>query len=246
MTDISSKAAPGAYPLDEADDQSTKEVVAEQAGAVKDEVVEGGGRVVNVAKDKAGDVVDEAKSQATDLMHQTQAELREQAAVQQQRVADGLQAVSDELNEMARNSSGGLASDLVSRAAARTGSVASYLDARDPGSLVSELKAYAARRPGAFVAAAVVAGAVAGRLTRSLASGASDDASSSTAAPTGLREHTPVRPPEPRTPTVQSASTYSSTPEAQSDVATPLYSALLTDRDDSASVGGSQNPDVVR
>ena len=252
MTDRYSGAAPSAYPFDETEDESTREVVAEQAGALKDEVVEGGGRVIDTAKDRAGDVVDEAKFQATDLLRQTQAELRVQATIQQQRVADGLKAVSDELNQMARNSSGGLAADLVSRAAARTGRVASYLDARDPGSLVRELKAYAARRPGAFIAAAVVAGAVAGRLTRSLASGPADDASPATgsAAPRGLREQTPVRPPEVRRPTIQNASTYTTTPGAPTDATTPaastaptdpttpLYSALITDRDD------VQNPDA--
>jgi hypothetical protein len=250
MTDIYPQATPGTYPRGDDEDQSTTEVIVEQAGAVKDEAVDGASRVVDTAKDKAADVVDEAKYQATDLLQQTQAELREQAAIQQQRVADGLQSLSDELNAMARSSSGGLAADLVTRAAARTGSVASYLDARDPGSLLSELKSYAARRPGAFIAAAVVAGAVAGRLTRSLASSAPDDATPEAASSRGLRERTPVRPPEMRQPSILNASTPTAAApasEPQADPATPLYSALLTDREDSPTgTGGSQNPDVVR
>lgn len=249
MPDTYSEPVAGEYTLDEAD-QSTTQVVVDQAGAVKDELIDGGGRVVDTAKDKAGDVVDEAKAQAADLLHQTQRELREQAALQQQRVADGLQNVSDELNEMARNSSGGLAADLVTRAASRAGSVASYLDGRDPGSLLSELRSFAARRPGAFVAGAVVVGVVAGRLTRSLASGSPEASNSSTSRPDGspvdgLREHTPVHPPEMRRPTILNASDASA--DHQTDAATPLYSALLTDRDDGqASMDDTQNADVVR
>lgn len=244
MTDTYSGAAPGGYT----DDRSTTGVVAEQAGAVKDEALEAGARVVDITKEKTGEVVDEAKAQVSDLLHQTQAELREQAAVQQQRVADGLQAVSDELNEMARNSSGGLAADLVSRASSRTGKVASYLDARDPGSLLSELKSYAARKPGAFIAAAVVAGAVAGRLTRSLASGTPDDQSHDAATgaddrPEGLA---PVHPPELRRPTTLNASTSSQSKTDAGEATTPLYSALLTDRDDATADDQNQNPDVLR
>lgn len=266
MTDTYSGAAPNAFPRDDAADQSTKQVVADQAGAMKDEVVDGGTRVLDTAKDQAADVVGEAKSQATDLLHQTQSELREQAALQQQRVADGLQSVSDELADMARNSSGGLASDLVSRAAARAGSAASYLDSRDPGSLLTELKSYAARRPGAFIALAVAAGAVAGRLTRSLASGASDapdasgtsgagssDAPASAAAPHADAQpepqmpwgQSPVPAPEVREPGIQNASY--ATPEAPAEPTTPLYAELLTDRsDDVASDDEGQDPDITR
>ena len=229
MTDTYPAASPNAFPGDAGSDQSTTDVVAEQAGAVKDEAVAGSERVLETAKDGAADVVDEAKSQGADLLRQTQAELREQATVQQQRVADGLQSLSRQLGEMARSSSGGLAADLVERAAVRAGSAASYLDARDPGSLITELKSYAARRPGAFIAMAVAAGAVAGRLTRSLASGAPETVEER---PTGLPAgQSPVRPPEPRTPSIQNASTLA--PEPPTDAAaTPLYSALVTDRTD--------------
>ncbi|WP_426519087.1 hypothetical protein ACPPVQ_04590 [Diaminobutyricibacter sp. McL0618] len=229
MTDTYPAASPNAFPGDAGSDQSTTDVVAEQAGAVKDEAVAGSQRVMETAKDSAADVVDEAKAQGADLLRQTQAELREQAIVQQQRVADGLQSLSQQLGEMARSSSGGLAADLVANAAVRAGSAASYLDARDPGSLITELKSYAARRPGAFIAMAVAAGAVAGRLTRSLASGAPETVDEQ---PTGLPAgQSPVRPPEPRTPSIQNASTFASEPPTD-PAATPLYSALVTDRAD--------------
>ena len=237
MTDTYPGAVPNTAALTDDSDKSTTQVVTEQASAIKDEVVDDTNRVMDEAKDQAADVIAEAKSQGADLLHQTQDEIREQAALQQQRVAARLQSVSDELNEMARNSSGGLAADLVNRAGVRAGSAASWLDARDPGALLAELKTYAARRPGTFIAAAVVAGAVAGRLTRSLASGSPDEhAAVEDSMPNVLTEQTPVRPPELREPGIQNAS-YSE-PAARSDPATPLYSALLSDRvDDSTDPG---------
>ena len=54
------------------------------------------------------------------------------------------------------------------QASQRMGDVASWLDQRDPGSLVSEVKQFARQRPGAFLATAAVIGLVGGRLSRGL------------------------------------------------------------------------------
>jgi vacuolar-type H+-ATPase subunit E/Vma4 len=148
-----------------------------QAGDLKDTAKAEAGNVAGTAKEEAANVASEAKSQAKDLFRQTQQELREQAATQQQRVATGLRSVSDELNGMASNAENqGVASDVVRQVAQRAGGVASWLDGRDPGSLLTEIKAFARRRPGVFIAGAAVAGVVAGRLTRALASEAKDHA----------------------------------------------------------------------
>jgi ElaB/YqjD/DUF883 family membrane-anchored ribosome-binding protein len=126
-------------------------------------------------KDQASNVASEAKSQAKNLMDQTRSELRDQAGVQQQRVTDGLHSVSDELQRMASSSENpGLATDLVRQASSRVDSVASWLEARNPGSLLEEVKRFARQRPGTFIAIAAGAGILAGRLTRSAMSGASD------------------------------------------------------------------------
>ncbi|ERK73526.1 hypothetical protein [Leifsonia aquatica] len=154
------------------DQQSKADLARDQAAHVADTATDEGQHVVEVAKQEAGDVVDEAKSQARDLYQQAQSELRDQAAVQQERVASGLRAISDELSQMAEASeSRGVASELVQQAAERAGGVASWIGQRDPGSLLGEVKAYARRNPGTFIAAAAVAGVLAGRLTRSLTSG---------------------------------------------------------------------------
>jgi hypothetical protein len=133
------------------------------------------GDVAATARAEASTVAREATSQVKGLYAQTQSELKEQAGVQQQRVAAGLRSLGDELDSMASHSEQpGLASDLVRQVSNRAGSAASWLDARDPGSLLAEVKSYARRKPGTFIAAAAIAGVVAGRLTRALASSAAD------------------------------------------------------------------------
>lgn len=159
--------------------------VREEAGRVAGSAAEAGKDVAATAKEQAKNVAGEAKSQAKDLYRQTQEELRTQAAQQQERVASGLRSVGDELDQMASSSeSDGLATDLVRQAAQRTHAIAGWLNERDPGSLLNEVKSYARRNPGTFIAAAAIAGALAGRLTRALASGG-DDSGKSTGTTTG-------------------------------------------------------------
>jgi hypothetical protein len=124
--------------------------------------------VAEVAKGEAGKVAGEAGRQARNLMDQARSEASDQAAQQQERVASGLRKVSDQLQSMGDNAEEGMAGNLVREVAQRTGSLAEWLDARDPGSVLEEVKGFARRRPGAFIAIAAVAGVAVGRLTRSV------------------------------------------------------------------------------
>ncbi|MFC5929788.1 hypothetical protein D6T64_02435 [Cryobacterium melibiosiphilum] len=157
----------------------------EQAARVGDEAAQAGHRVADVSKDQASRVASEAKKQASDVLSEARTQLSDQAAHQQARVASGLRSISEELTEMTRSTDnadgGGVANDLVQQAAQRAGSVASWLDARDPGSLLQEVRAFARRKPGTFIAIAATAGVLAGRLTRGVVS--AGDGSPSTSAP---------------------------------------------------------------
>lgn len=168
-----------------------KDEAANLAGGAKDAA----SKVAGTAKDEATKVASEAKAQAADLYKQTSAQLKEQAGVQQKRVASGLKSLSDELAAMAEKSeNGGVATDLVQQVAGRAGSVSTWLDDRDPGTLLSDVKDFAARRPGTFIGIAAVAGILAGRLTRSLAASAKDEKEAeeaSTAASTTPASTTP-------------------------------------------------------
>ncbi len=136
------------------------------AGAVSDAA----GGVVDTAKSEAGHVAHEVKVNARQLLTQTKGELTDQAQVQQQRVAEGLRSISDELSTMANsNQNGGVATDLVQQAAQRSSSIAQWLEGRDPGSLLDEVKGFARRKPGAFLLLAAGAGVLAGRLGRGMA-----------------------------------------------------------------------------
>jgi len=162
---------------------ATTDEASQQAKKVAGDAASAGENVLGTAQAHASTVAGEAKTQAKDLLSQTQGELREQAGVQQKRVATGLHSLSDELGSMASNSEGsGVASDLVQQAASRAGSIASWLEDRDPGSLLEEVKDFARRRPGTFIGIAAVAGVVAGRLTRSITSVAADEKEAQAAA----------------------------------------------------------------
>jgi hypothetical protein len=152
---------------------AVKDAVKGEASDVAQTAKESAQSVAETAKSEAANVASEVKSNAKDLLYQARSDLTQQAGTQQQKVADGLRSISDELHAMARASDQpGVASDLVRQVADRSTSVASWLDGRDPGSLLNEVKSFARQRPGTFLLLAAGAGVLAGRLTRSLSAGA--------------------------------------------------------------------------
>lgn len=154
---------------------STTETAKNEARGVAQEAGASASAVGQTAKGEATNVAREAKYQAKDLIDQSRQELVQQASAQQDRAAQGLRSLHEELHSLASKSDNpGLGTDLVRQAAQRAGALADYLGERDPGSLLNEVKSYARRKPGTFLALAAGAGLLAGRLTRSLAAGASN------------------------------------------------------------------------
>lgn len=149
---------------------STSDVAAQEAGSVAQDAKEGASHVVGVAKDETASVASDSVDQAKALWHQTRSELTEQAGAQQQRLAGGLRSLADELSEMASGTQNqGMATDLVGRAATQARDASQFLESREPGSLLEEVKGFARQRPGAFLALAAGLGVVGGRLSRSMA-----------------------------------------------------------------------------
>ena len=141
---------------------------------LKHEAGAAGHRVADTAKQEARGVASEAKYQVRNLADRVGSEVRSQASTQQHRAAGGIRDVGSQFSEMASNSTqSGVARDLVETVGSRADSVAAWLDQREPQDLLDEVKRFARRRPGVFLAIAAGAGVVIGRLTRSLAS--SDD-----------------------------------------------------------------------
>jgi hypothetical protein len=150
-------------------DASATEVAKQQVADVADTAKQAGAQVADTVKEQAGQVTAEAKDQAKQLLAQAQSELTEQAAATQQRVAEGLHALADELSGMARNSEqDGVATDLARQAADKARQTAGWLADRDPGSLLNEVRSFARKKPGTYLAIALGAGVLAGRLTRGL------------------------------------------------------------------------------
>lgn len=205
-----------AAPTGGADAQpsGTVETAKNEASEVAGTATEQAGKVAETAKTEVKAVASEAKTQVKDLYTQTQSELKEQAGAQQQRVAEGLRSVGDELNSMVQTSENpGVAADLVQQVSSRVSSAATWIGDRDPGSLLSEVKAYARRKPGTFIAVAALAGLAAGRLGRALAENAADEKNAPSAPVTGGAQPIADVPPVPSIPAdVASAAPVGGTP----------------------------------
>ena len=106
--------------------------------------------------------------------------------MQQQRVASGLKSVGDQLRAMAEGSSEqGPATDIAHQAADKVHQLAEFFQNRDPGSVLDEVRSFARKQPGTFLAISLGAGILAGRLARGLSADTDDStsAASSTSGP---------------------------------------------------------------
>lgn len=134
------------------------------AGTARDE----GGRVASVAKDEALNVAGEAKEQVANLLDQAIREVEQQGVAQRDRLVDTLRSFSDDLERMlaGQGAGDGLAADLARQAAERARSVTQSLQDKQPGEILDDVRGFARRRPTVFLAGALAAGVVVGRLAR--------------------------------------------------------------------------------
>jgi hypothetical protein len=124
----------------------------------------------DTAKEEASKVAAETKRQVRDLSGRTREQVASQAQQQKERAVGGLRALSEELNTISGSSpESGVAGDLAHEAARRTDEFAGWLESREPGELIDEVRTFARQRPGLFLALAAGAGVLAGRLTRGVA-----------------------------------------------------------------------------
>lgn len=175
---------------------STTGVAREEAGEVGQSVRQAGGQVTESATEQARQVVSETRRQARDLLSEARGQVRKQTSSQQHKAAGQLHSLADEIHEMAaKGSQSGMATEVARQVSERIHGAASWLEHREPGDLFDEVRNFARRRPGAFLAGAVVAGVVAGRLTRGAAATARSSAQASGGV--GASEHPSSRPGQP-------------------------------------------------
>ncbi|WP_156125518.1 hypothetical protein [Kocuria sp. ZOR0020] len=154
------------------DESNTKDVVAQksknEANQLKNQAAGSGERVAETAKDKAGNVKDEAVNQAQDLFGQLKGDVQGYVGPQQERAASTARSISDEIGAISRgeqpqsNYVGGALGGLSGYA----DSFASALENKDPQELLGDVRHFASRRPGTFLALAAGIGLLAGRATR--------------------------------------------------------------------------------
>jgi hypothetical protein len=203
---------------------------AAQAGKqVAGTAVDQGKQVADTAKEQAKKVTAEAATQVRGLAAQAGSELRQQASAQQDRLAQGIRTLGEQLNGMASGDAPteGPALSIVRSVADRADAAASWLEARDPGSLLSEVRSFASRRPGTFIAIAALAGIVAGRLTTSLVTEAKEAKEAEQAEAALTAEYTAVTTTSVY-PTTNVDSPLAPSPEAQGETAFPPVSAPST------------------
>ncbi|MFD6568254.1 hypothetical protein [Micromonospora profundi] len=165
--------------------------VREQARQVGSEAAHAGGAVAQTAKEQGTEVGREAARQARNLYGEARTQLAGQTAEQQRRAAGGLRSIADEMRSMAeQGGQAGPVSELARQAADRVHGVAGWLEEREPGDLINEVRDYARRSPGTFLVGAAVLGVLAGRLTRGISAG-SDDTGNGSASYRGAGAYDP-------------------------------------------------------
>jgi hypothetical protein len=162
----------GASHAAETSTPSKKDVAAEQgkaeASQLKHEAAGSGQRVKETAKEQAGAVKQEATAQAQNLLGQLRSDLRDQVAPQQERIASSVRSVSDEINALSRGEKPetDFVTGLLGNVSGRVETLASSLENKDAKDLLEDVRRFAARRPGTFLAVAAGIGLLAGRATR--------------------------------------------------------------------------------
>jgi hypothetical protein len=151
--------------------------VRDQARQVGSEAAHAGGAVTQTAKDQGREVVGETARQARSLYGEARDQLASQTGAQQRRAAGGLRSLADEMRSMAeQGGQAGPVTELAHQAADRVHGAAGWLEERQPGDLIAEVRDYARRSPGTFLVGAAVLGVLAGRLTRNISASSDNGA----------------------------------------------------------------------
>lgn len=111
----------------------------------------------------------EARTQARNVVGDVRDRLGEQARSQNDRLVGTIRQTADHLDEMRADRTDSPAATVVARVADGGRQLADYLDRNGPEGVLREVQDFARRRPGAFLATALAAGFVVGRLGKGVA-----------------------------------------------------------------------------
>src|SRR4051812_21193138 len=134
--------------------------------------------VTGTATEQARQVGGEVKAQARNVASDVRDRVTQQAHSQNDRLVDGIRRMADDLERMTDERGDSPAATVVSRIASSGRQVADHLSDRGPDGVLRDVQDFARRRPGAFLAAALAAGFVVGRLGKGILN--ADDSGTST------------------------------------------------------------------
>jgi len=152
--------------------------VKQAAGQSAQAAGQAAGQVKDTAKEQAQRVGSEAKTQVRNVASEVRGRVGEQAKTQSDKLVGSIREMADHLEEMKGDRGDSPATQIVSRVADTGRQMADYLDRNGPEGVLREVQDFARRRPGAFLASALVAGFVVARLGKGVAK--ADEASTST------------------------------------------------------------------
>lgn len=157
-----------------------KDTAKEQAQNVADTTKSEAANVAETAKEQVQAVTSDLRDQTRQLTDEARNQLTDHALSQRDHAVESLRSIGDELTGMAeRSDAPGLGAQLTREAGGAAYRTADFLQEREPGQLVEELRDLGRRRPGAFLLGAAVAGLLVGRVTRGAKSAHSSDADGS-------------------------------------------------------------------
>jgi hypothetical protein len=154
--------------------------VKQAAGQSAQAAGQAAGEVKDTAKEQVQRVGSEAKTQARNVASEVRGKVSEQARTQNDKLVGGIRQMADHLDEMRADRQDSPATQVVSRVADSGRQFAGYLESKGPEGVLREVEDFARRRPGAFLASALVAGFVVARLGKGVAK--ADELSSTTSA----------------------------------------------------------------
>ena len=163
--------------------KETKDVAVGEAKNVGQTAAQAGSQVASTATDQAKQVAQETQRQAKDLLNQGRTQVKGQVVSQQQKAAQGLTGLAQQLRGMADGSGQGApgpAADLLQQASSYIEQFADTLQNREPAELLDEVRNFARRKPGVFLLGAAAAGILAGRLTSGVKAAHTSSSSSGT------------------------------------------------------------------
>lgn len=137
-------------------------------------VQEKGQEVAGTAREGAAEVAKETAAQGRYLYERARDQAADETGAQVRRMAAGVRRIADDLRHMGDEAKpDSPATSLVRQAADRGQRLADRLDRQGPDELLNEVKDFARRRPGLFLAGAALVGFAVSRVGRGIGSAAS-------------------------------------------------------------------------